>query len=233
MKIVITCEHGGNDLPKEYQSLFKNAKKKLQSHEGWDIGSLELAILFGSFADYFYFEKVSRLLIELNRSVHHPRLFSNYTKNLNPQIKQQLLEKYYFPYRNQVTKTVEKIIKQGECVLHLSVHSFTPCLGEEIRKTDIGLLYDPRRTYEKNFCRLWKEKIYELSRDFQVRYNYPYQGKSDGFVTFLRKQFDCSFYLGFELEVNQEITQDSEKFKKLKDILLTSFRNALLGPVVN
>jgi hypothetical protein len=32
------------------------------------------------------------------------------------------------------------------------VHSFTPVLGGEIRKADIGLLFDSRRPAERAFC---------------------------------------------------------------------------------
>jgi predicted N-formylglutamate amidohydrolase len=229
MIIVITCEHGGNDIPGQYLSLFKGMSERLQSHEGWDIGALELAKFFASeLADYFYFQQVSRLLIDLNRSKRHPRLFSDFTKYLDPTQKNKILVEYYFPFRNEVFSVIENAIRQNQRVLHVSVHSFTPYFKGHQRSTDIGLLYDPKRGEEKNFCHVWKDKIHTLSRDIRVRYNYPYKGIADGFITFLRKNFDNAVYVGLELEVNQKIVMDGIAFEKLKKILVSS-----LGPVCN
>ncbi|PTM08135.1 MAG: N-formylglutamate amidohydrolase, partial [Bacteroidetes bacterium] len=41
MKLVLTCEHGGNQIPKQYQALFPD-KTVLQSHRGFDLGSLDV-----------------------------------------------------------------------------------------------------------------------------------------------------------------------------------------------
>lgn len=127
MKIIITCEHGGNEIPLEYQFLFRYAQNKLESHEGWDIGALKLAIEFAKELDGdFFYSEVSRLLVELNRSLNHPKLFSDYTKLLKKDEKNKLLQEYYFPYRNNVIDRINSLIIQGFTVFHLSVHSFTP-----------------------------------------------------------------------------------------------------------
>ncbi len=72
MKVVITCEHGGNKIPKDYQYLFKDYKSVLQTHRAYDPGALELAKLLSKKGNYFFFSEISRLLIELNRSIQNP-----------------------------------------------------------------------------------------------------------------------------------------------------------------
>lgn len=228
MKLIITCEHGGNKIPKTYQRLFKKYQKQLSSHEGLDIGALRLAKSFAKRADYFFYTEISRLLVDLNRSIGHPRLFSDAVKKISSEEKKTILAQYYFPYRNQVTETIKSIVVQGEGVIHLSIHTFSPLFAGKKRSADIGLLYDPRRISEKSFCHLWRENFYHLNEEHSLRYNYPYLGIADGLVTFLRKEFSERDYLGIELEVNQKNITESTRYNKLKKTLITAFYDALI-----
>lgn len=224
MKIVITCEHGGNEIPPRFNVLFKNSAARLQSHEGYDIGALKLAYAFAeTFPDYFFYSKVSRLLVELNRSKHHPKLFSDLMSTLKENEKKEVLKEYYDSYRNLVYNCIAQLIENHNQLLHLSIHSFTPVFNDVERNTAIGLLYDPKRLLEKNLCVLWKKEIYAISKEYKVRFNYPYFGKSDGFITFLRKQFSAASYIGIEVEVNQKLLT-AESYPKLENILLSSIK---------
>ncbi|MBA2654290.1 MAG: N-formylglutamate amidohydrolase [Gammaproteobacteria bacterium] len=227
MNIFITCEHGGNEIPLEFDYLFENAHSILLSHEGWDIGALQLANAFFAIADFDIYSTVSRLVVDLNRSPHHPKLFSSFTQPLTKQEKTHILAQYYYPYRTTVLNAIGDKISRNEKVVHLSVHSFTSVLNEKERQTDIGLLYDPQRNDEKILCDAWRREINLLQPDFRVRFNYPYLGKADGFVTFLRKQFSPAHYIGLEIEVNQKIMQNEFKYQIIEPLLLKSFAAAL------
>ncbi len=102
---------------------------------------------------------------------------------------------------------LESVIDSGEIILHLSVHSFTPILEGKKRKTAIGLLYDPARIAEKNFCKEIKNELHKQLPEIKIRFNYPYLGKADGFTTYLRKRFP-EHYLGVEIEVNQNLLEN-------------------------
>lgn len=209
-KWIISCEHGGNQIPPAYASFFKNAEQVLQSHRGYDPGAYELFKLLASpLADFSHFSLTSRLLVELNRSLHHKNLFSACTKHLEKDLKEEILKEYYFPYRNLTEKKIRQYLGQRHKVCHLSIHSFTPELNGEVRNADIGLLYDPKRKEEKAFCSSWKESLKKALPKANVRMNYPYQGKADGFTTYLRRQFPKG-YLGVELEVNQKHAHNPE-----------------------
>lgn len=221
MKLVISCEHGGNDIPKDFQKYFLNQQSLLESHRGYDAGTLDLFKKLVPIADFSESNTVSRLLIECNRSLHHPKLFSEISKKLPDSERKYLIEYVYLPYRNAIEFQIRSYIAAREQVLHISLHSFTPCLNKVERNNDIGLLYDSRKLLEKAFCEFWKNLIWEENSLLKVRYNYPYLGSADGFATYLRKQFP-EYYIGIELEVNQKWVKNNAFDESIKTSLINS-----------
>lgn len=215
MNLVLTCEHGGNAIPTKYQPLFEQSEDILNSHRGYDWGALDTFKYLKPLSSFSNFSETSRLLIELNRSLHHNHLFSEYSKSLSKSEKEQLINSYYSIYRQAIQKTIKNKIEKGQRILHISVHSFTPCINGSTRHADIGLLYDPSRTAESVLCKQLKQKLITENSTLKVRYNYPYLGKSDGFTTFLRKTFPEN-YLGIELEINQKFTSNNIMCSKIK-----------------
>lgn len=213
-KLIISCEHASNQIPSEYSNLFNKSKRLLQTHAGYDIGAKQLADKLQIYADASFIGEYSRLLIDLNRSLHHPSVFSMVTKNLEKNTQQAIIQNYYLPYREAATSCITKLVKH-EVVLHLSIHSFTPELSGIVRNTDIGLLYDPKRINEKHFAKNLKSSLI-----VRTRLNYPYRGIADGFVTHLRKCFSADKYIGLEIEVNQKFfTNKNESQKIIKQII--------------
>ena len=223
MKLILTCEHAFNTIPQEYQDFFINAEEILESHRGYDPGALDLFSELKDLADFSFFHKTGRLLVEVNRSKGHSNLFSEFTKKLSKTSKIKLLNEYYFPYRNSVEDAISELIKKGEKLLHFSVHTFTPNLDEEIRNTDIGLLYDPSRIGEKEFCINFKRNLKDQKPDLKIRFNYPYLGKADGFTTYLRKRFPEN-YMGIELEVNQKFVNNNKMNSGLKEQIFSALK---------
>lgn len=219
--ILFSCEHGGNEIPAAYSPYFKDQDELLASHRGWDIGALDVAKAVSSALQVkLHAATVSRLLIELNRSLHHPSLFSSLSKGLVKQEKEKIIASYYLPYRTEVVDDIEKQLANGREVIHISVHSFTPVLNGEVRNADIGLLYDPSRSGENEFCKEWKQELRKYS-SFRIRFNYPYKGTADGFTTYLRKKFPKQ-YIGVELELNQALLTDENKKAAVIGVLIRS-----------
>lgn len=226
MKLIITCEHGGNSIPKEYSPFFKTASKELQSHRGYDPGALDLFNTLKTLATYSHFSTNSRLLIELNRSLHHKNLFSDFTKELKTLEKQAIIEHYYLPYRNAIEREITQQISKKETVLHLSIHSFTPVFNGNKRSCDLGILYDSSQDNEKQWATKFKRSLQAVDSNLHIRFNYPYLGKADGFTTYLRKQFPDN-YLGIELELNQKFTLQNKIPFALKNTILQAIKKAL------
>ncbi|MCM4158951.1 N-formylglutamate amidohydrolase [Antarcticibacterium flavum] len=202
MKVVLTCEHGGNNIPGDFAGLFNGKEEVLNSHRGYDPGALELFMQLKDLADYSFYSTTSRLLVELNRSPHNRQLFSEFTKPLSRDVKQRIMQDHYFFYRDKIEQLIQREISQGEKVLHISVHTFTPVLNAKVRNADVGLLFDPSKALEKDFVRIWKFNFKKIAPGLNIRFNYPYLGRDDGFTTYLRKKNPTN-YLGIELEVNQ------------------------------
>lgn len=202
MKLILTCEHGGNSIPAKYESYFKN-HKPLQSHRGYDLGALNLFQFLKPLFDSSFYSTASRLLIELNRSLHHKQLFSEITGDFDKREKDYIIKHYYAPYRNKIESKIKNYISSQNTVLHFSIHSFTPSLNGIERNCDIGLLFDSTNKTERSYCKNLKSALLKENPNLKVRFNYPYLGKADGFTTYLRKRFPSN-YMGIEIEVNQK-----------------------------
>ncbi len=211
LSILLTCEHGGNTIPARYQNLFRDesARTALEGHRGWDPGSLRLARCFQrALTAPLISSTTSRLLIELNRSLDHPQLFSEWSASLAEAERQTLIDRYYHPYREKVVSAIEAAHAKRETVLHISLHTFTPVWNGQQRTTDIGLLFDPRRKDETAFCIEWQRRLRRSLPPLKIHRNRPYRGTADGLTTALRGRNLPSRYLGIELELNQRLFGD-------------------------
>jgi len=203
--IILSCEHASNHVPRRFAAHFHGADSVLASHRGHDIGAAWLARwLARRLGAPLFLGRITRLLVDLNRSLHHRHVFSSYASALSPGDRALLVDRYYQPYRDAVTAAVTGCLDAGQRVLHVAVHSFTPQLGDVVRTADIGLLYDPRRAPEAALCHAWQDTLRTLASPLAVRRNYPYRGVSDGFTRSLRSSLATPAYAGIELEVSQQ-----------------------------
>jgi len=226
--LLLTCEHGGNQIPARFSASFAGQEQVLASHRGYDIGALPLFRDLKELADVSFFSETSRLVVDLNRSQHHKNLFSEFIAPLPDSEKKIVIQNYYDPYRDRVEQTVEHFVLAGKQVLHLAVHTFTPVLNGKLRHADIGLLYDPKRNGEQTICKLWKAQLLKQNAGLQVRFNYPYLGIADGLPTYLRRKFTGEQYLGIELEVNQRFPEaDQEVWLGIRHQLETTLQLVL------
>lgn len=186
--------------------MFHGYDELLKTHRGYDPGALLMARKLAlSFAAPVVTSTVSRLLVDLNRSLGHPQLFSQATRHVTATRRTQIIEHHYLPYRERVDHLVRQSVSLGRRVVHISSHSFTPVLDGKVRLADVGLLYDPGRDGEVRLCARWKKLLAEAAPELRVRRNYPYAGKGDGLTSYLRRCFPNDAYVGIELEVNQGI----------------------------
>jgi len=225
---LITCEHGGNRIPAGYRPLFRGHEALLDSHRGYDPGALvmarELARAFGA---PLVASTVSRLVVDLNRSIGHPRCFSTATRGAPRSLRAEIVERHYLPYRTEVERLVGRSVSRGRRVIHVASHSFTPELDGRVRSADVGLLYDPGRHTEVDLCARWKASLLEMAPQLRVRRNYPYAGKGDGLTRYLRMHFPPGAYVGIELEVNQGIVLAAgRRWPRLRRVLIDSLRAA-------
>jgi predicted N-formylglutamate amidohydrolase len=233
LSAVLTCEHGGHEIPDDLKSLFKGCDERLKSHRGWDPGALELTLSLSEKLGYpVFYSEISRLVVELNRSEHNRTLFSDITGSLPVAKRQQIMDEYYYPFRKKVFSHISRIIQQGGYVIHFSVHTFSPVVNGKIRNADVGLLYDPVRKSERDVAVRIAEALKHHSPHIRTRMNYPYAGKADGHTTALRKSFGAGEYAGLELEINQQlVTGGGTGASALHHSLGQALKHALTKPL--
>ena len=226
--LLVTCEHGGNRIPARYRAWFAGHGALLASHRGYDPGALATARRMAAVTGgHLIATTVSRLLVELNRSPHNPRVFSALIRRAPLDVRREIFERYYVPHHRAVAAEVEAAIARGHRVLHIGSHSFTPNLDGVARSADIGLLYDPARALERRFAGLWLEALRAHGAGI-VRRNYPYEGRNDGLPTVLRRRFAPQDYVGLELEVNQRHPlAGGGAWLKLQDAIVAALMEAL------
>ncbi len=231
--LLVTCEHATNRVPPGLKSLFRPHRSLLDSHRGVDFGALGIAeVLSAELAAPLHLGAVSRLVIDLNRSLHHPRVFSTVTRALPPAARQEFIDRYYLPYRHSVESALSRLVGAGERVLHCAVHSFVPELDGKRRDFELGFLYDPARPSERTTATAWKQTLSKQHGAWRVRLNRPYLGISDGFTTYLRTRFPDGCYAGIEIEVNQAVirrrSDEAAVAKRLTEVI--SLRSRGEGP---
>lgn len=225
---LVTCEHGGNRIPAPFLPLFRRRKALLESHRGWDPGALVMAKdLAAALTAPLVSSTVSRLLVDLNRSIGHPRLFSDATEGAAARLRPAIVERHYRPYRSRVEHLVGRSVSRRRRVIHISSHSFTPKLYGEVRRADVGLLYHPGRHAEVELCARWKSALATAHPGLRVRRNYPYAGRGDGLTSYLRRRFSSDVYVGIELEINQRIVfAGGSHWRALRVALIESLQRA-------
>lgn len=229
LDVVVTCEHGGNEVPERYRGLFAGREDVLQTHRGYDAGALQLGReLADALSAPLFASTTTRLLIDLNRSIGNRDLFSEFTAGAPRELREELLADHYRGYREPVEAFVDRSLAAGRRVFHLSSHSFTPVMNGEVRNADIGLLYDPRRPREVELAMRWYATLRLSAPQLKVRRNYPYTGRSDGFCAGMRRRLRTDDYIGLELEVNQRhVQQGGATWHALRAAVVASLKRAL------
>ena len=227
--VVVSCEHGGRDVPRAYAELFSGLGDLLDSHRGWDPGSLQFGRQLARALDApLHASTTTRLLVDLNRSIGHRQLFSEITRQLSRAERDCIVASHYRPHRDRVEGEIARRIAGGSAVVHIASHSFTPVLHGVLRRADVAWLYDPRRHGESALAQRWMAQLAQRAPYLQLRRNYPYQGRGDGLTALLRKRFEGEAYRGIELEVNQRfVAQGGAAWRALRRDLVASLSAAL------
>ncbi|GIW74819.1 MAG: N-formylglutamate amidohydrolase [Phycisphaerales bacterium] len=226
--VVLSCEHGGHEVPAAYAALFRGARDELRSHRGWDPGALGVARRMAERTSWPLIAcTFTRLLVEPNRSPDSPQLFSAYTRRLGQADRQALLSGFYHRHRGSVERTVLDAVRAGRRVLHVAVHTCVDELDGRRRALEVGLLMDPSRPAELGVCRAWRRALAELEPAWRLPFNEPYLGTDDGLTTWLRTRLPTEAYAGVEVEVRQGLVARRRDQRAVGDRLAESLGRVL------
>ncbi|MEO6593526.1 MAG: N-formylglutamate amidohydrolase [Planctomycetota bacterium] len=230
-RVVVTCEHASHRVPAELDRLGLRAAV-LASHRGFDPGALTVARSIAKLlAAPLHQGRWSRLVADLNRSSSFPGVIARRVdgrlvpgNQLTELQHTERLRRYWQPYRDLVERDVRALCQRGP-VLHLSVHSFVERLHGVERRNDIGLLHDPRRPREREFCERLRRPLAAVG--LSVRRNFPYFGHTDGMTTHLRGCLPAPRYVGIEIECNQRLSRTSAGQRRLARALCQALAAAV------
>ncbi|MCH8475382.1 MAG: N-formylglutamate amidohydrolase [Opitutales bacterium] len=221
---LVTCEHASRWIPHAYRRFPGARICRRPENWQWDPGADALARLVAQTLRSEYFPgNLNRRLLDLDRSLTHETLFSKESENLEERRKATLLLQYYYPFRHQVRSQIEQHLTDQKKVVHLSIHTFHPRLKGQVKKTDIGIHFDPFRRMEKKTTELWLEKLKKYHPHLHFRGNSPYLGTKDGHVPLLRRIYGPENYLGFEILINQRLLPEREPKSLSVENVLPSF----------
>ena len=208
--VVLTCEHASCDVPEEYQGLGLS-HEEIQRHIGWDIGARAVVESLAWALDALAVCSVySRLLIDCNRDLSDHDLIvpeSDGTKvpgnqGLSVEERHKRIIRFYQPYHEAIDHLIST--KKTKDLTLLSIHSFTPALGQNERKFDLGILFD---RYE-DLAQEVSQRLHHCGH--QVRYNEPYSGY-DGLIFSARSHGERHGIVYLEIEINNSLIAGSER----------------------
>lgn len=133
-RYLVVCDHARNRVPESLNNMGLPLAA-LEEHFAWDPGSegvgRHLADLLGCPALMGGF---SRLVVDLNRGLDHPRLCTSHEDETDipanigimPDEKQARIATLYEPYHAAIRAALAAILARGEEPVLISSHSFTP-----------------------------------------------------------------------------------------------------------
>ncbi|WP_321501470.1 N-formylglutamate amidohydrolase [Breoghania sp.] len=148
--LLLLCDHARNELPQAYGTLGL-PRAQLERHIGYDIGARDLthtlAARLGAPAVLTTF---SRLLIDPNRGEDDPTLVMRISDGalipenayIGAEERQKRIERYYRPYHETVSATLDRMTASGRPPVIISIHSFTAIWRGWARPWHTSILWD-------------------------------------------------------------------------------------------
>ena len=229
--VVIACEHACAFIPAEFDNLGLSAQAAA-SHIAWDPGALAIARQLSLRLDAsLVAQKVSRLLYDCNRCPSAigaiAKKSENITipgnENLSPEAVHDRVERFYLPFKNMLTTTLDEKTKNGSAPILVTIHSFTPVYFGAKRDVEIGILHDAD-------ARLADKLIKALNRgdEYRVERNQPY-GPEDGVTHTLIEHGLSRGALNVMIEVRNDLLSDTNAANKIGDLLADALTQAFAG----
>ncbi|MCB9555857.1 MAG: N-formylglutamate amidohydrolase [Deltaproteobacteria bacterium] len=212
---VLLCEHAGHDVPLPLQI----DPRLLASHRGYDIGiawvTRKMAALLDGPAVLCLH---SRLLCDVNRKFGQadciPAVVDGQELPFNRALSDDALaerRRLYDAYHRAVDRCVDASPFAQQLI---SLHSFTPVLGEQRREMELGLLYDR-----------WPERAARLARilsdlGFIVAHNAPYSGAEGKYIYSVWRAGRRANLPYLEIEIRQDLIADQQAAEAVAERLV-------------
>jgi len=229
--IFISCEHASGTIPKK-MGFFGVSKSELPEISNYiDFGADVLSrMLARAFSARCIIPKYSRMVINLNKPIGHPKLINDNcfgrripgNENISKEGMSERVRKYYLPYHKRIRKEIELLRGRHRKVFYICVHTFFNKPGKKWAM-DIGILY--RYKKDSSFCRNIK-KLLEEKTNFTVKYNQPYSAHKTAGYTMNTYGKDRNIRC-VEFEINDKHMKGSKSIEKIGRLLIDVLNEAV------
>ncbi|MCP9797500.1 N-formylglutamate amidohydrolase [Cyanobium sp. Lug-B] len=147
--VLLTADHAGRAIPARLGTLGLDARL-LATHGACDLGVEGLGLLLAQRLDAFLIlHNYSRLVIDANRPPGAPDSIVSHCEqtaieaniHLSPNGRQQRLVELFHPYQHRIAAELDARTARCQPSVLVTLHSFTPVLGEDVRPWHVGVLH--------------------------------------------------------------------------------------------
>lgn len=148
--LIFVCDHASNRTPQRLGTLGLPAER-FEDHIAWDIGAAAVARrLLDAFDASGVLAGYSRLVVDLNRALHHASAFPELSDGivvpgnvgLSAEDKAARAEALYTPYHDAIDDLIDARATAERSPVFIAIHSFTPRQHGMDRPWHIGVLWD-------------------------------------------------------------------------------------------
>ena len=209
--LVVVCEHASNFIPAELGGLGLD-EEALQSHIAWDPGALAVAGAMAlEFDSPLVASQVSRLVYDCNRPPEAPSAVPTVSEafeipgnaGLTAPDRKARADRFYSPFRDALSATLDLRMAEGRRPVLVSVHSFTPVYNGVERDMDLGILHDTDARFADALLAAAGKRA-----DMKVRRNAPY-GPDDGVTFTLTEHALGRGLLNAMIEIRNDLIADA------------------------
>jgi predicted N-formylglutamate amidohydrolase len=229
---VITCEHASNRVPPPLEAAAGD-QPFLESHWGWDIGAADVTRALVDIHDAVgVLSCFSRLVVDPNRHRHQHGLILEEVDGTPITFNQDLpageidrrMDSLHETFHRAIGRVIGQKLENGGPVVFVSVHSFTPKLRDDVRKMELGVLFD---LYEEE-ARILAE--IGTSEGFVTALNQPYSGR-DALMYSAHRHGTEHGVTHIELEIRQDLIGTSDGAREVGERLARTLER-WLGRVI-
>lgn len=148
--LLLVCDHASRAFPEHLGTLGVPEPETFE-HIAWDIGAADLTRGLARALDApAVLCRWSRLVVDCNRRLTDPSAFPEISDrilvpgnvSMSAEDREWRIRSIHAPYHAAIDRALDAIIARGVTPAFVSVHSFTPLLGEIARPWHVGVLWD-------------------------------------------------------------------------------------------
>lgn len=148
--LLLVCDHASRLFP-DHLGTLGVAEPDTFEHIAWDIGAADLTRGLSAALDApAVLCRWSRLVVDCNRRLSDPSAFVEVSdgipvpgnSSMPPEDRKWRVASIYGPYHAAIDAQLDALMTRGVVPAFVSIHSFTPLLGEIARPWHVGILWD-------------------------------------------------------------------------------------------